>query len=107
METVKYCSIVSFGDVAGFNWSRDRLRLGDGARNSDLLRETWGDSFGGLSDIKSFVSFSILDTGVMILIGWTSTFEGILFISFKVIFVGDFELCIREVVLCSPLGSPG
>ena len=39
-ETVRYCSISSLGEVAGFNWRRDRLRVGE-------FSEICGDRRGG------------------------------------------------------------
>ena len=86
--------------VAGFSWSLERLRAGEA--DLSLSSEIWGDSLGGLSDSEgSDLSQSALDTdrGVRILMGFSRTFIGILLISFKVILVGDFELCIREEVI--------
>lgn len=98
LETVRYslCSMSSWGEVAGFSCSLERLRAGEA--DLSLSSEIWGDNLGGLSGSEgsegSDLSQSVLDTdrGVRILIGFSSTFRGILLISFKVILVGDLEL---------------
>ena len=84
LETVRYCSIFNFGDVAGFNWSLDRLKLGEEALSQEEVfedaTEICGDNLGGLSDSLSLDSL-LMETGVIMLIGWLSTLDGIRFIS--------------------------
>ena len=111
LETVRYslCSVSSWGEVAGFSCSLERLRAGE--EDLSRSRQIWGDNLGGLSGRGgSELSQLGLDTdrGVRILMGLSSTLVGILLISFNVILVGDLELCIsEEVILCRPHGIPG
>ena len=101
-ETVRYCSIFSLGEVAGFNWRRDRLRVGE-------VSDICGDRRGGLSLSPSCVCWSPADaTGTVTSIGCPMSLDGIRFISLSAILVGDLEICIREVViLWRPKGRPG
>lgn len=92
-DTVRYCSILSLGEVAGFNWRRDRLRVGE-------VSDIWGDSLGGLSQSDN--------TGAVTFIGCPMSLDGIRFISLRAILVGDLDICIRdEVILWRPKGRPG
>ena len=101
-DTVRYCSIFSLGEVAGFNWRRDRLRVGE-------VSDIWGDSLGGLSQSSFWESWSVADnTGAVTSIGCPMSLDGIRFISLRAILVGDLDICIRdEVILWRPKGSPG
>ena len=82
LETVRYCSIFNFGEVAGFNCNLERLKLGEGALAMEDTTEICGDNLGGLSD-SLFLDSLLMETGVIMLIGWLSTLEGIRFISYK------------------------
>ena len=90
----------SWGEVAGFSCSLERLRAGE--EDLSLSSDIWGDSLGGLSGSEGSELSQLgldMERGVRMLIGFSSTFVGILLISFKVILVGDLELWISEDVI--------
>ena len=98
LDTVRYCSMSSLGEVAGFSWSLDRLRAGED--DLSLSSDIWGDSLGGWSERSEWSELSSdTDSGVRILIGFSRILVGILFISFNVILVGDLELWMRDDVI--------